>query len=105
VRVCTRVKHGMLPEGNRDNKKGNEDKVIAQRAGIKESVGNIRPVWPLQMLGWCWVMERRSQKKNRKKRRGEKGNEPEMQYGKSKESTGGRKGDGGCRRRGRHELF
>jgi hypothetical protein len=29
----------------------------------------------------------------------EMGNEPEMQYGKSKESTGGRIGGGGSRRR------
>lgn len=35
----------------------------------------------------------------------ETGNEPEMQYGKSKESTGGRKGGGGSRKRERDELF
>jgi hypothetical protein len=40
-----------------------------------------------------------------RKQEEETGNEPEMQYGKSKESTGGRKGGGGSRRRERDELF
>jgi len=48
-------------------KKGSEDKGVAQRAGIKESVGNIRPVWPLHMLGRSWAMDKRG---SRKKRRG-----------------------------------
>ena len=80
-------------------KKGSEDKGVAQRAGIEESVGNIRPVWPLHMLGRCWVVEKRG---NRKKRRG---TSQKCNMVKVKKFTGGRKGGSGSRRRERDELF
>jgi len=103
VRACVHViqtRHGTRREQR--YKKSSEDKAVAQRAGIKESVGNIRPLWPLHVLGRCLGDgedgEERKQEEETK-------NEPEMQYGKSKEFTGGRKGGGRSRRRERDELF
>jgi hypothetical protein len=55
VRVCT-IETRRVTRREQRHKEGSDDEGIAQRAGIKESVGIIRPVWPLQCwgVGGCW---------------------------------------------------